>query len=790
MAGDDEPQQRFRFMLGLDKLGLLALKAPVVSAILIVMITALAVVGVMRLKVDDSLSELFRTNTKEFRQYEEVDRRFPSSEYDVLAVIEGPDLLKRAQIEAFQKTTVELQLADGVNGIVSMLSARGKPDAGGYAAPIVPDDLPAEGPALDVVVAALKKNEIVQGKFLSNDGTLALIVIALDRTAVEEQGAKAIIGSIKETAEKTLAGTGLTVKLTGAPVMQLEIRNAVERDRLVYNGLGFVVGAIVAFLFFRRLSLTIIAVLGPSIAILWTLGVVGAMDFRLNLFINVITPLILVTGFSDSMHLVFAIRRDIVAGHDRITAARNAVREVAPACLLTALNQAISIASFVYAESALIRTFGFAALCAVFISYTAVAVVVPTLAALLIRPEKSAKKTAGKSASALDDGTAAAPVGDDGGIGILHRVSAGCVSWSARHSIVAVGFGVLAVLACGHGYVRLEPHYRLADQVPDKEQALAATGRLDAKLTGANPVHVMVKWTGGQSLFDPGPLAVIADAHAVLEQQAGLGNVWSLDSLRRWLRDGGDGSVDSLKKYVGLLPDHLVRRFIAKEQDAVLVTGRLPDVDASQILPVVDKIDKALERVRTANPGFEIAVTGLPAIAARNSAKLIAELNFGLVGDMFLIFIFLGIALRSVLAGVASVLPSLFPIFATGALLWVTGEGLQFASIVAITVAFSLAIDSTIHFLNRYNLEESRDAKGSGYQASLAALDRTAHTIGPAVVLTTIVLTLGLSVTMLSDLPSLRLFGRLAGVCLLASLIGQLVILPGTVALYRRIVPR
>ncbi|MBJ6915549.1 hypothetical protein JG636_19205, partial [Vibrio cholerae] len=76
------------------------------------------------------------------------------------------------------------------------------------------------------------------------------------------------------------------------------------------------------------------------------------------------------------------------------------------------------------------------------------------------------------------------------------------------------------------------------------------------------------------------------------------------------------------------------------------VTARLPDVDASQILPVVDNLDKNLEPIRLANPGYEISVTGLPAIAARNSAKLIWDLNWGLVGDMFIIFIFLGIALR------------------------------------------------------------------------------------------------------------------------------------------------
>jgi predicted RND superfamily exporter protein len=772
MARSEEPRRSFLFSFGLDRLGLVALAAPYLSAVLIVLLTGLAAVGFLRLKVDDSLSELFRTDTPEFRQYEEIDRRFPSSEYDVLVVVEGPDLLKRPQLEAFGRAVIDLQLADGVNGLVSMLSARGRPDANGYAPPVVPDDLP-EGAAYDDMVQALRQNEIVSGKFLSEDGTLALIVIALDRTAVEQQGARAIIGGIRATAEEALQGTGLSVKLTGAPVMQLEIRNAVERDRLVYNGLGFLVGAGVAFLFFRRLSLTLIAVLGPSIAILWTLGVLGSLDFRLNLFINVITPLILVSGFSDSMHLVFSIRREIIAGVDRLTAARNAVLDIAPACLLTAMNQAIAIVSFAFAESALIRTFGFAALIAVGISYTAVAVVVPTLAALLVRKEP-APAARGE------------PEGD--GVSMLQRFTVACVTHVSRRPLGYVLAGVAAVILTGLAYVRLEPHYRLADQVPDKEQALAATGRLDQKLTGANPVHVMIQWKGGASLYDPATLAVIAEAHSVLEKVAGLGNVWSLDSLRRWLAAAGDARIETVQKYVGILPEHLVRRFITKEQNAVLVTGRLPDVDASQILPVVEKIDKALEPVRKAHPGYEISVTGLPAIAARNSAKLIGELNVGLVGDIFVIFIFLGIALRSVLAGVASVLPSLFPIFATGALLWATGEGLQFASIIAITVAFSLAIDSTIHFINRFRLEEERIGGGAGTEQQ--ALLATAQHIGPAVVLTTIVLALGLGVTMLSDLPSLRLFGRLAGVCLFASLIGQLVILPAVIALFRRYVPR
>ena len=775
-----EQRRSFRFSFGLDKLGLVALAAPYLSALVILVLSVLAVYGVSLLKVDDSLSELFRTDTEEFRQYEAIDRLFPSSEYDVLIVVEGKDLLTRESLKRFADTTIELQLADGVGGLVSMLSARGKPDENGYAAPIVPDELPGDGAAFSAILDSLRNNDIVKGKFLSDDGQLALIVISLDRQVVAEQGLRQVVYGLRDAANATLAGSGLNVQFTGAPVMQLEIRNAVERDRLVYNGLGFLVGFIVAYLFFRRLSLTLIAVAGPAVAILWTLGIIGALDFRLNLFINVITPLILVQGFSDSMHLVLAVRRGVMAGESRFAAARAAVLDVAPACLLTAMNAAIAILSLSLAQSALIQTFGRAALLAVGISYIAVAVVVPTLAVLLVRKETK---------------TLAHPEDERGGVGLLQRVTDQIVGLSASRPFILTVLGVAAVAWTGWAYAQLEPRYRLADQVPDQEQALAGSARLDKKLTGANPVHVMIELpqrhsdsTQPAALYDAETLQAIADAHRILEERAGLGNVWSIDSLRRWLAEAGDDSVETVKRYVSILPEHLVRRFISEDERAVLVTARLPDIDASEILPVVEKIDRELNSVRTAHPEYRISVTGLPAIAARNSATLIRELNWGLVGDMFVIFIFLGLALRSVLAGVTSVLPSLFPIFATGALLWAAGEGLQFASIVAITVAFSLAIDSTIHFLNRYHLEEDRLGVGRGNH--IEALRQTAHHIGPAVVLTTIVLALGLGVTMLSDLPSLRLFGQLTAVCLFASLIAQLVILPATIALYRRFFPK
>ncbi|MGS0740153.1 hypothetical protein ACVBEG_27430 [Pseudomonas sp. GG8] len=59
---------------------------------------------------------------------------------------------------------------------------------------------------------------------------------------------------------------------------------------------------------------------------------------------------------------------------------------------------------------------------------------------------------------------------------------------------------------------------------------------------------------------------------------------------------------------------------------------------------------------------------------------------------------FIGAAFRSIVVMLASILPGIFPVVASGALLQLMGQGLQFASVVALTVSFGLGLSATIHF--------------------------------------------------------------------------------------------
>jgi predicted RND superfamily exporter protein len=744
---------------GLERIGLIAVRAPILSCIILVGLIIAAIFGIQRIKIDDSLSQLFRSDTKEYHQYEEVTKRFPSTEFDVLVVVEGKTLLARDNLEKLRDFVTDLQLIDGTRGLISLFSARQAPAPGKFPAALFPQELPT-GADYDKFIETVKSNEIIRGKLLSEDGTLALIVLSLEPKVVASSKLSQTIGDIRKLMVEDLGGTGLNVQLSGVPVMQLEIRNAVERDGLTYNILGILAGCVIAIIFFRKISFMVVAAFPPMLAILLALGGLGWANFNLNMFLNVMTPLIMVISFSDSMQLTFAARDRLIAGQDKYTAFTNAVMVVGPACVLTHATAGISFIALQFSDSDLIRKFGEAGLAATIIALLAVLSLVPVFGVLFVRNEKV---FAVRFQSA------------DAGVQALRNfcywIAVRMVGRPGLFSLIAVLFvGGLAVV-----YANLEPRYRLADQVPDKRQAVAASNRLDAKLTGANPIDVLIEFPKGESLYSPETLQTIADVHATVEASAGVGNVWSLETLRRWLAEkAGSTDVTTLKEYVSVLPEHLVRRFISAEQDAVVVSGRVPDLDSSQILPVVEKLDHQLDAVRKKHPGYEIAVTGLSAIAARNSANMIEKLNHGLTIEFALVAMFIGLAFRSWVVMFACILPGIFPVVLSGTVLWALGEGLQFASVVALTVSFGLGLSATIHFLNRLRLE-SKPGVGSAL-----AVERATVLVGPALILTTVVLACGLVVTVFSDLPSLRLFGWLSAFSMVAALVADLFILRPT----------
>src|SRR6266850_5657234 len=193
----EEPRPGISIAYGLERIGLIAVKAPVLSVVILLALMVAAIFGIERIKIDDSLSQLFRSNSKDYKQYEAVTKRFPATEFDVLVVVEGKTLLARENLEKIRDMVTDLQLVEGVRGLVSLFSARQAPEPGKLPAALFPPELP-EGAAYDKFIETVKTNEIIRGKLLSEDGTLALVVLSLDPQIVASNKLSTSIGEIRK----------------------------------------------------------------------------------------------------------------------------------------------------------------------------------------------------------------------------------------------------------------------------------------------------------------------------------------------------------------------------------------------------------------------------------------------------------------------------------------------------------------------------------------------------------------------------------------------------------------
>ncbi len=754
---------------GLEKLGLLSLRAPRIVIGVVLIMTTICGYGLTKLSTDTAISDLFRSSSVDYKNYELLNEKFPTSEYDILIVLEGDNLLKRENIEKLRDlpNDLKLDLEDELQsaGVISLFDVR-EPTTDKKKTPplIVPEEIP-EGKAYDKLLTKIEEHPLIGGRLLSKQvdtGTRIMTMqLTLKKAIVQDQRLSAAVKKIETSVKELLGDSTVKFYLAGTPIMQLEIRSAIKRDRLVFNVAGFVLGFFICFLFFRRTKLALIASICPVIAVVWSLGIFALLELKLTTLLNIIPPLILVIAYSDAMHIVYSIRRRIAQGDDKVTAIRISIMNVGPACVLTSLTTSLAMLSLAITDSSAIVTFALCAAFSTIMAFLVIILVVPALSYFLIGDEAEFRETEKDRTKVLE---------------AMERMCGRIAGWLTPRFLIISFSSALLIGMFGAMHLQLKPHYKLSDQLPDHKNVVAAAELIDQKLEGAFPINVMVKLPAGVDLHGNKTMAVIKRVHDTLDEHPGIGNVWSLELLRRWVfTNYKTFKSKEFAEYIDTLPTNLKKRMLSDDRSTLLFTGHVPNLEASEVVGIIKILKRKLSAIQEDYPEFKFEVTGLLTLTSLQSRQMITQLNQGLLMAVVIVIILIGIAFRSYKAALLSLAPNILPIAAAGALLYVSGNGLEYASVIGLTVAFGLAVDDSIHFMNRFYLERSDNENWE------LAVYRTVEKIGPVLMLTTIVLVLGLAVTILSDLPPLRLFGLLSMTTLAAALAADLIVFPAVI---------
>ncbi len=679
---------------------------------------------------DADINRVFLSDSPLSQAQSRFESQYVRKLADVVVFIEAGNALTSDQISRARDLALDFELTPGVAAVVSPFVLRFPPhDPSWPDAPIVPPE-----PSLQELEARLAAFNALETRLPTLISPKSLLIIAsvdtatrpLDETLEEMRG---LILSYEDAA--------LFITVTGPDVMGLTIREGLAADLLRLNLLGALIVTIAALVFLRDPRLAVAATLPALLGVGASLGVAAWAGIPITVLNNVIPMLMLIIGVANGLHLAVHL-----AGTEGPIVARvlDTLFTVGPASLLTGLTTVIAFAAIMVTSNPQLFEFALLGSLSMGLSMGLLLIGFAALAVVLEPQTLSVGSRVAGFAFRLGHAGATAPKG-------------------------VAALGAVVLLAAGLGFSTTSAWFPLSQYLPATSLLADANDRIARDFGGVFRAWVEMppetEWSD------------MVSAVEAVETVTPKGAVLSEVALARW---NGDAFNPPPPEALDALPTSVTerltdattgtRRFAVSVLEPMRSDATLADYDAFEAAALAAGADR---------------VIGLPAVMRHGSVELISELTLGLLLASAGGAIIVALAFRSVFVLPVALVVNLLPVLVVGSAPHLLSAGhLTPPLALALTIAFGIAIDDTVHLLLRY-----RQAVNSGASHN-EALRQALEKAGGVMTMTTVLLCAGIAVTAFSVFQPVRLFGATLSLSLVAALLTDLLLLPALLTLGAR----
>jgi predicted RND superfamily exporter protein len=746
-------------------------------------VTAVLGTYALRLHTENNLQNVLPKGDPAIAYYEKIRQVFGGDNVAVVGLL-ATDVLAAATLEKIARVTNALAEIDGIERTLSITNAL-DPAEDVIAPPRLVPNIPPSDEELLVLKQKLERMPLYRKNLLSDSFRGAAINIFFADIGQKEY----VKQKIDEQIQAVLAAAEGPERFyyTGTFHLQQAAQRYMIRDLLWFTPIALLVSLLVLFASFQTARGVLLPVGSVVIALIWTLGIMAIAGKALTLGTFVLPALILVVGAASSMHVMsryYEEARREAPGEARGHTVEQALQRVWVPVLISALTTAIGFGALTVSSIPAIRDLGL---------FAVVGVIGLAISTLSFLP--ATLQLLGVGQRSRGSMTKQAVLGR-----FLTRV--GARAYGSRRTVLAVAGGIVLLGLLGAEHIQVDSdllHY-FGRSDPVRE----ANRIINTKIVGTNPFYLIVEGTRPGLLEEWSSLKQIKQLQTFLNRLPGITSTISLVDYLELLEAGlnkpgsGDLVVDEHGK---LVPATVPTPFWddPKSLKPVLAMVKTsPDTFKSVINADFSKasilvrtelsgsraVENTIARIRAYvaqrfSAELQVRETGILVLFTGTSSAIVDGQQQSLALALGVIFIVMALMFLSLRVGLLAVLPNLLSIvFFFGLLGW-GGVVLNLGTSLIATIALGLAVDATIHYMARLNVElrEADDQR----QAVIRAL----RVVGQPIMYTTVGLCLGFSIFGLSNFVPVQQFGLLTSLTLACALAGNIVVLPALLATTR-----
>ncbi len=753
------------------KLFMLGLKRPVAVTLFMVTATLFAAAGIPKLEIDTGLDSLIPASDPNRLIYQQVMGEFGSDNKTIIYIRDNnlwtPE--KLSIIEGLHHDIERIDNVTSVDSLFNLHTIHGE-DGKIESIPVLSEAPTTVEEALAAKARALA-NPLYIGNYFSDSGNvLAMIVSVVDKEEDSDfsrriyQQMETLISEKRENFDKLIQ--------VGPPRINAELKRRLFDDfRLLGPLSAFILFA--SILFFMRSGISaVIPVVTSFLSIIWTFGMLGWTGVPINILSAMLPSLIIVIGSTEDTHMMAAYFRGLESNveNSREKAIYYMAKHISLPLVLTVLTTALGFSSNILSGIGLIQHFAFAATFAMLANGVITILVVPLLLSVY-GPEKNT--------SAVDD-TESTRLPD-----IILRVFR---YYQDNHPVSVL---IFTTVMCGFFIYHASKLYVTNDPlsyIPSDSALIQDTKLIHDDLAGIKIFFIRLDSNKQKAFQRPENINKLVEIQRFMDKQGVFDQSISLaDHLAFANREfRGEYAARVLPATRQLVAQYLMffhrsdlDSYVSHDYSRANIVVRHNINDSHTLNAYIDELQEVVKDI--AGAGFKVNIVSENLMVNDAAESLMVAQIKALALLLALIFIIMSVMFTSFRGGAIALVPAVIPIAMMFGVMGYLNIPLNPGTAMVAVIGIGIAVDGTVHLLARYN-ELCRHT--SDY---IGAVNLAVKEEATPLIVSSIALSFGFGILLLSNFTVIAQFGALAAITMLFSIYANLLITPIIMARVRLI---
>ena len=628
--------------------------------------------------------------------------------------------------------------------------------------------------SLDSAKAEFENLPFYKGLLYNPELHSYLLAITVNKDTINSKSRTRLITDINKEISVFEKETHTTVFTSGLPFIRTTMGNRIK-DEMNWFLLGSLVLSVITLLaFFRSISATLMSLLVVGMGVIWSLGTIVLLGYKITLLTALIPPLVVVIGIPNCIYFLNKYHTTYREIHNKEEALVTMVGRMGIVTLFCNIAAAIGFAVFALTRSDLLKEFGQVAGINIMALFFISLIFIPSILSYLPPPRP-------KHMRYLDNR-------------FLEQVLLKVEKWAFHHAKWVYGITLAITVFAILGIFRLKSEGFIVDDLPQSDKIFTDLKWFEKNFGGVMPLEIMVDTKKKKGLFRIKPIEKIDALSAYIASNPATARPLSFveglkfakqayfdgDSLSYaipyesdmafmapYLQTKNDSNAKAGKGFTNLL-----NSFMDSNKQVARISVNMKDIGSARLPVLLKEFEaKANELFDTAS--YNVTFTGSSISFLEGSGFIIKGLKESILWAFLLITLCMFYLFRSFRILVCSLIPNLVPLLVTAGVMGWVGISLKPSTVIVFSVALGIAIDVTIRFLINYKQELPLRKN----QVTDTLVQTIRHT-GISIIYTSLVLIAGFVIFCFSDFGGIKALGWLTSLTLVVGTITNLVLLP------------